>query len=107
MDVRIPAPEENYYATEEIQTQNTASNEDESSDTDDVSDIEDFLYCNILASIFCCQLIGLLGLLFSKMCESAKAKGDRKEAKCYSITAGILFASSIVSTILVIALLNG
>ena len=59
----------------------------------------------MFASVCCCQIFGLLGLIFSKLCKSAKAKGERKEAKCYSVTAGVMFACSVISAIIIASII--
>ena len=55
------------------------------------------LELNILASAACCCPFGWLGLISSKMCRSAKSEGNLNQAKCFSVTAAILFALSVIS----------
>ena len=79
-----------------IQTQSNASSEEES----DIDDIQDFLECNLFASLCCCQIFGLLGVVFSKLCRSAKSKGNREDAKCYSVIAKVMCALSVIGGII-------
>ena len=48
-----------------------------------IYEVPDFLELNILASAACCCPFGWLGLIFSKMCRSAKSEGNLNQAKCF------------------------
>ena len=84
------------YTTDVIQTQSNAPSEEES------IDIDDFMFPNVLASLCCCWPIGLIGIVFSMLCRSAKSEGNREQAKCFSVTAGVLYVLSIIGGIITI-----
>ena len=69
-----------------------------------IYEVPDFLELNILASAACCCPFGWMGLIFSKMCRSAKSEGNLNQAKCFSIIAAILFALSVISGIFLITI---
>ena len=79
-------------------TPNTPSPQQIARNVDDVDDviydIPDFMRHNVFACLCCCWPIGLIGIIFSMLCDYAKSKGKRKQAKCLSATAGALFAIS-------------
>ena len=87
------------YATDVIQTQSNAPSEEESID---INDIQDFMCPNIFACLCCCWPIGLIGIVFSMLCRSAKSEGNREQAKCFSVTAGVLCALSIIGAVITI-----
>ena len=67
-------------------------------------EVPDFLEHNVFASVFCCCPLGWLGLIFSMLCQSAKSEGKRKLSQCLSVTAGILFALSVISGMFLITI---
>ena len=70
--------------------------------TGNIIDVQDFLVCNIIAALCFNWPIGLLGIRFSMLCRLAKLEGKRKQAKCYSVVAGVMFALSVIGVITLI-----
>ena len=97
-----PAQERRHYATEVIRTQNVAmSRRGTKRNNNDVMKIQDFFGPNIFACICCCPIIALVGLIFSLLCQSAKYKGKRKQAECFSVMAGAMFVLSIIMALII------
>ena len=97
--IRVPAQRERRYITEAIQTQNAVFRRIA---TGNIIDVPDFLVYNIIACICFNLPIGLLGIRFSMLCRSTKLEGKRKQAKCYSVVAGVMFALSVIGVITLI-----
>ena len=103
--VYVPARAGRHYATEMIKTRNVRTNQRIRRISNGIIyEVPDFLELNILASAACCCPFGWLGLIFSKMCRSAKSEGNLNQAKCFSVTAAIMFALSVTSGIFLITI---
>ena len=100
--IRVPAQREGHNITEATQTQNAAFRRIA---TGNIIDVQDFLVCNIIASLCFIPPIGLLGVEFSILCRSAKLKGKRKQAKCFSVVEGVMFSLSAVAYVILVILL--
>ena len=61
---------------------------------DVIYDIPDFMRHNVFACLCCCWPIGLIGIIFSMLCDYVKSEGKRRQAEFFSTTAGALFAIS-------------
>ena len=92
---RVPAQEERHYVTRVLPPPNVAPRQESTIIVDDVMDINDFMGYNVFACLCCCWPLGLIGIIFSMLCDSAKSKGKRKQAEEFSALAKILFASSV------------
>ena len=103
--VRVPAQGEGHYSTRVLQPPNVAPRQQSTVIVDDVMDINDFMGYNVFACLCCCWPLGLMGIIFSMLCDSAKSKGKRKEAEDFSALAKILFASSVFSGIIIAIIL--
>ena len=57
----------------------------------DCSDVPDYLVGNIIMLIFCCQILGIIGVVYSALTKSAKSRGDYETAVRHSSTAKTLF----------------
>ena len=97
--MRVPAQRDRHDITEATQTENVVFRQQ----TAERIDVPDFLACNIFACLCCCWPIGLIGILFSVLCNSAKSAGNPRQAKCLSLTAGIPFTLSFIGGIILIS----
>ena len=95
----VPVQRERQYITEATQIEYMVFRRIA---TGNIIDVQDFLVCNIIAALCFSGPIGLLGVEFSMLCRSAKLKGKRKQAKCYSVAAGVMFALSVIGVITLI-----
>ena len=94
--VCFPTQGGRHYATEMRRIQNIASGQQSITIDDDVTDIDDFMCCNIFVCICCCWPLGLAGLIFSIACSCAKSKGKREQAERYSAAANYLCITSVI-----------
>ncbi len=70
------------------------------------SHIDDYLYQNIVASLCCCCLVGLLGVYKSWKCRRAKDELEYNQARRYSDEAGkLLVISSVLGLLWLTALI--
>ena len=67
--------------------------------------IETYLVHNILATLFCCPLLGIVGLIFSILAKNALSNGNIQAAKSNAGTAKVLFWISLGIGLLCIPLL--
>lgn len=60
------------------------------------SDVPDYLIGNIFMLICCCQLLGIIGVVYSALTKSAKSRGDYETALRHSSTAKTLFYIGVI-----------
>ena len=61
----------------------------------DCSDVPDYLVGNIIMLIFCCQILGIIGVVYSALTKSAKSRGDYETVR-HSSTAKTLFFVGVI-----------
>ena len=93
--VSVPTQGGRYYATNMGRMQIVTSPPQRTTIIDDVLDIDDFMGCNIFACL-CCLPLGLIGIIFSMLCDHAKSKGKRVDAEYYSLVARFIFIFSVI-----------
>ena len=98
-----PTKGERVYATEVLPTQRVTFYK--RNPVDDTTDVWSYLYFNIFTCLCCCCPIGLIGIIFSMLCEFAKASGKKGRAKCFSTIAEIFFVLSVTGGFLLIPFL--
>ena len=69
-----------HYATEVREPNNAALRQQWRITVDDVTDIDDCMGYNVCACLCCCWPLGLVGIMFSIACDSAKSKGNKADA---------------------------
>ena len=61
-----------------------------------VQDVPDYLVLSILATIFCCQILGIIAIVFSAMASSEKSVGNYAKALNHAKNAKTCLIVSVV-----------
>ena len=64
--------------------------------------VPDYLVWSILTTLFCCQPLGIAGIIFSAMANSAKQQGDFQTAMAYAKNAKLCPLIGVVGILVLI-----